>query len=152
MLQLSTLHCFSFWNEKKSSITPKYFFLWSWWWWLMNQSYQIILNSLMPAGLIFFCLSLFTRYSPGLYMIGRVRNRIFFWNPCFFQVWKRKFQSQFCLRSDTYEFKCFSAKKTGLWLADLSVLPIRGLGFFGGKPFELICVTLDSDLRKNLLI
>ena len=62
-------------------------------------------------GFDFFWLSLFTRYSPGLYMIGRVRNRIFFWNPCFFQVWKRKFQSQFCLRSDTYEFKCFSAKK-----------------------------------------
>ena len=67
----------SFSNDKKKVLNT-FFVILRWWWWrLMNQSYQIILNSLMPAGLIFFCLSLFTRYSPGLYMIGRVRNRNF---------------------------------------------------------------------------
>ena len=40
-----------------------------------------------------------------------------------------------------------SRQKTGLWLADLSGIPIGGL-FFGRKPLEL----MSSDLRKKLTL
>ena len=56
-----------------------------------------------------------------------------------FEIWKQMYVcwSQFFLWSESgHEFNWFPAKKTGLWLDDLSCRSIWGL-LFGGKPLEL---------------
>ena len=95
-------------------------------------------------GFDFFWLSLFTRYSPGLYMIGRVRNRNFLLKSMLFSGLKDEILKSVLSEIWHIWVQLFSCQKNRpligwpirqvVFSLKYYILPIRGLRvFFAGN-------------------